>query len=193
MGCNVGAKNTLTMNYLPLAKQHGARLITQAEVHTFRRSERPEYRYRLDATLREYASSRLQQRQVVIYTNMLVLSAGVFGTNKLMFNAHLHGGIAFSEQLGKRFSGNADAIAISYNSDRQLDSVGYGARATPAWEVGPTITAIGDFRRVPGRQHLIEDGAFPSALAPAVSLFLATRHAWRGGRRVWHDLLKRDL
>jgi cholesterol oxidase len=193
MGCNVGAKNTLTMNYLPLARQRGASLITQVEVHAFRLSDRPEYRYRLHATQREYAGSRLQQHNVVIYTNMLVLSAGVFGTNKLMFEAQRHSGIAFSEQLGQRFSGNADAIAVSYNSDRQLDSVGYGAHAAPPWEVGPTITALGDFRRVPGRQHLIEDGAFPSALVHALGLFLATRHAWRGGRRVWHDLLKRDL
>jgi cholesterol oxidase len=193
IGCNVGAKNTLTMNYLPLAKQHGASLITQVEVRAFRRSDMPGYRYRLHTTIHDSAGGRLRKRQVVIYTNMLVLSAGVFGTNKLMFDAERVGELTFSEQLGRRFSGNADAIAMSYNSDRQLDSVGYGARGSPAWEVGPTITAIGDFRRVPGRKHLIDDGAFPSALAPALGLFLATRHAWRGGRRVWHDLLKRDL
>ena len=31
-GCNVRAKNTLYMNYLPLAKQHGAQIFTQVEV-----------------------------------------------------------------------------------------------------------------------------------------------------------------
>ena len=34
-GCNVGAKNTLNMNYLPDAKAHGAELYT--EVHAIRR------------------------------------------------------------------------------------------------------------------------------------------------------------
>ena len=31
-GCNVGAKNSLDMNYLPVAWAHGALLFTQAEV-----------------------------------------------------------------------------------------------------------------------------------------------------------------
>ena len=30
-GCNVGAKNTLNMNYLPDAKAHGAEIFTQVQ------------------------------------------------------------------------------------------------------------------------------------------------------------------
>ena len=48
-GCNVGAKHSLDMNYLPLAWTGGALLFTQTEVE---RIERAGDRYRLHCTLR---------------------------------------------------------------------------------------------------------------------------------------------
>lgn len=191
-GCNVGAKNSLTMNYLPLAEKLGARLFTQVEVLAVRRSDRADYRYKLRAVKRAYKNGKLQKDDLEIYTNMLVLSAGVLGTVKLLLEARRRGGMSFSDQLGRRFSGNADEIAISYNSDYRLDSVGYGQRQSASWEAGPTISAMADFRRVAGRHYLIQDGAFPSVLVSLVRLVLSLPHIWSGNRRVWRDLLRQD-
>lgn len=191
-GCNIGAKNTMIMNYLPLAKRDGAAIYTQIEVITIEPSEKRDYRYRLLVLHREEIHGKLNEREVVVYTNMLILSAGTFGTNKLLLQAQMRGNFHFSEQLGKRFSGNADAIAVSYNGKERLNSIGYGMEETD-WDVGPTITAMADFRRVPNRRHLIEDAAFPSSLVHSSGRLFGTPNLWKGSRRVWADVAKKTL
>ena len=53
-GCNYGAKNTVLMNYLPDARNHGARIFTCAEVRRVERSgDRWLVFYRLDDAGRE--------------------------------------------------------------------------------------------------------------------------------------------
>ncbi|MEZ4683444.1 MAG: alpha/beta fold hydrolase [Caldilineaceae bacterium] len=191
-GCNIGAKNTMIMNYLPLAKQRGAQIYTQVEVTAIRPAERRGYRYRVEVLHREEIHGKLHSRDVVLYTNVLIVSAGTFGTNKLLLQAQMRGDFRFSSQLGKRFSGNADAIAVSYNGKERLDSIGYGLEETD-WDVGPTITAMADFRRVPGRRHLIEDAAFPSTLVHSTARLFGTPLLWQGNRRIWLDLTKKTL
>lgn len=192
-GCNVGAKNTLTMNYLPLARQQGATIFTQVEVQSIHPSDRPEYRYRLQVLQRAVKGGKLQSSTVRVYTQLLILSAGVFGTVKLLLNAQQRGEMTFSTQLGQRFSGNADALAVSYNGQRRLNSIGYGRRGRTPWEVGPTITAMADFRRVPGRHHLVQDAAFPSPLVAATSRLFAAPNLWKVDGRIWRDWLRKDL
>lgn len=191
-GCNIGAKNTMVMNYLPLAKQRGAAIYTQVEVIAVEPSEKTNYRYRLLVLHREDIQGKVHEREINVYTNMLILSAGTFGTNKLLLQAQMRGNFRFSEQLGKRFSGNADAIAVSYNGKQRLDSIGYGLEETD-WDVGPTITAMADFRRVPNRRHLIEDAAFPSALVHSSGRLFGTPNLWQGNRRIWADVVKKTL
>lgn len=191
-GCNIGAKNTMIMNYLPLAKARGAAIYTQVEVTAIGPSDLPNYRYRLEVLCREEYQGKIHSREVVVYTNMLVLSAGTFGTTKLLLQAQMRGDFAFSAQLGKRFSGNADAIAVSYNGKQRLDSIGYGLEET-TWDVGPTITAMADFRRVPGRRHLIEDAAFPSSLVHSSGRLFGTPNLWKGSHRIWTDVVRKTL
>ncbi|MEZ4730541.1 MAG: alpha/beta fold hydrolase [Caldilineaceae bacterium] len=192
-GCNVGAKNMLTMNYLPLAVKQGAAIFTQVEVQSIHPSERPTYRYCLQVLRREVKGGKLQSSTVRVYTRMLILSAGVFGTVKLLLNAQQRGEMRFSTQLGQRFSGNADALAVSYNGKRRLNSIGYGRHGSTPWEVGPTITAMADFRRVPGRHHLVQDAAFPSPLVEATRRLFAAPNLWKTDGRVWRDWLRQDL
>jgi len=191
-GCNVGAKNTMIMNYLPLAKQQGAAIYTQVEVIAIDPADRPDYRYRLLVLHREDIQGKINEREPVVYTNMVILSAGTFGSVRLLLQAQMRGGMQFSEQLGKRFSGNADAIAVSYNGKQRLNSIGYGLAETD-WDVGPTITAMADFRRVPGRRHLIEDAAFPSALVDSSARLFGSPNLWKGSQRIWRDLSKKSL
>ncbi len=191
-GCNIGAKNTMIMNYLPMAKRKGASIYTQVEVLSIAASDRADYRYQLHVLCREEIQGQLYERDVIVYTNMLVLSAGVLGTVKLLLTAQARDEFRFSAQLGKRFSGNADAIAISYNGKQRLDSIGYGQEETD-WDVGPTITAMADFRRVPGRRHLIEDAAFPSALVHSSGRLFGTSNLWKANRKIWIDLTGKTL
>ena len=194
-GCNVGAKNTLTMNYLPLARSQGASIYTQVEVKRIRPSDRPDYRYRLTIVERVEEDGEIWDEKVIVYTNMVILSAGVFGTVKLMLKAQDEGDMDFSEQLGKRFSGNGDAIGISYNGVHRTNTVGFGKQKNQQvdWEVGPTITAIADFRRMSNRHHLIEDAAFPSLVVKPLSLLLGAKHLLKFNKRIWQNLGNRKI
>jgi cholesterol oxidase len=176
-GCNVGAKHSLDMNYLPLAWSGGALLFTQAEVE---RIERADDGYRVHCILR---SGRLfDEDRDVVTARTVILAAGTVGTNEILLRSRDAGGLAVSDWLGKGFSANGNHVwFVDYQkSDAAVttNSAGVGVAAgTPAAPVGPTIQGIIDFRRADRplvRHVVIEDLAHPSALAPGVaSLTLA--------------------
>ena len=70
--------------------------------------------------------------------------------------------------LGKHFSGNADVLGFAYNTDRQMNSIGYGDKGLDRFDpVGPCITGVIDLR---GQDNLndgmiIEEGVIPVALS----------------------------
>ena len=171
-GCNVGAKHSLDMNYLPLAWSGGALLFTQAEVE---RIEREDDRYRVHCVLR---SGRLLDEDRHVFTaRTVILAAGTVGTNEILLRSRDAGGLAVSEWLGKGFSANGNHVwFVDYqDSDAAVttNSGGVGvAKGTPAALVGPTIQGIVDFRRADRplvRRVVIEDLAHPSALARGVA------------------------
>ncbi len=176
-GCNVGAKHSLDMNYLPLAWSGGALLFTRAEVE---RIERADDRYRVHCVLR---SGRLfDEDRDVLTARTVILAAGTVGTNEILLRSRDAGGLAVSDWLGKGFSANGNHVwFVDYQkSDAAVttNSAGVGVAAgTPAAPVGPTIQGIIDFRRADrplARHVVIEDLAHPSALARGVaSLTLA--------------------
>jgi Fe-S-cluster-containing hydrogenase component 2 len=51
-GCNYGAKNTVLMNYLPDAKNHGAEIFTEISLHYLERQE-DQWRLHFVSTVRE--------------------------------------------------------------------------------------------------------------------------------------------
>ena len=176
-GCNVGAKHSLDMNYLPLAWSGGALLFTQAEVE---RIEREDDRYRVHCTLR--SGRLLAEDRHVVTAHTVILAAGTVGTNEILLRSRDAGGLAVSDWLGKGFSANGNHVwFVDYqDSDAAVttNSGGVGVAAgTPAAPVGPTIQGIIDFRRADRplvRHVVIEDLAHPSALARGVaSLTLA--------------------
>lgn len=156
-GCNVGAKNALTANYLPAAVSAGAEIYTGAEVMYVRPSERPGYRW---ALLTKIHDGQGRSRMVIVHTRIVVLGAGVFGTGRILFASRRHG-LSMPTLLGSRVSGNGDAIMLATRwSDRF-------ARCLPedaVEEAGPTITRMSDLRQHAHRRHLVQDSAVPQPL-----------------------------
>lgn len=163
-GCNVGAKNTLMMNYLPYAKQKGAEIFTQMEVRYVRRHAgggwEVFYRHNQEKELGEIKSLRAKR---------VVLTAGSLGSTEILLRSAAEG-LSTSGQLGHHFSGNGDYLGLNYNGDHRSDVMGFGnhpeserAELRP----GPTIlSAIQYDRSKPfAERTTIEDFSLvPSAL-----------------------------
>ena len=103
-GCNVGAKHSLDMNYLPLAWSGGAMMFTQTEVD---RVEKAADHYRVHCTLR---SSRFSEDREVVTARMVILAAGTVGTNEILLRSRETNGLVLSDRLGKGFSGNGNYL-----------------------------------------------------------------------------------
>ncbi|HYH94910.1 GMC family oxidoreductase N-terminal domain-containing protein, partial [Hyalangium sp.] len=162
-GCNVGAKNTLQMNYLPDAQHHGAELFTQVAVHHVERGQgRWRVYYRLIGMGRELFDAPLQ----FLTADHVILAAGTLGTTELLLRSRA-AGLALSGELGKHFSGNGDVMAFGYNLDVPVNAVGYGDHEVKNPEpVGPSITGVIDLRDTEYLDEgmVIEEGAVPAAL-----------------------------
>jgi cholesterol oxidase len=188
-GCNTGAKNTLTMNYLPLAKQAGARIITQAQVQNIRMLADSDG-YELEVHPAQALEAPDEDRRLLIRARVVVLAAGALGsTEVLLRSSQLREYL--SDRLGERFSTNGDSICARYDTDRPVHAMGLGLRAelAPANErPGPTIS--GAIRIVPESFQVgqtakalpsftIEDCAIPLALAGLGAELLGTTAALR--------------
>ncbi len=180
-GCNVRAKNTLYMNYLPFAKSHGAFICTGMEVHYI--SKVPDGGYfvhcishtesdNLESGSRGPGSGLRAQNSglknsKVLHANVVILAAGTLGSNKILLQSRARG-LALSDRLGHAFSANANTLGIGYNTDHRTDVLGFGniRDQRSKIRVGPLIVSVIDYRRkdlpLPDR-FIIEEGNFPRA------------------------------
>jgi cholesterol oxidase len=171
-GCNVSAKNTLLMNYIPDAKAHGAEIFTGIEVRWLsRRGARWLVHYQvLDAGL-----VTLRSPEMVLEADIVVLSAGVLGTTEILLRSKAKG-LRVSDMVGQRFSGNGNTLGYAYDADQDINFLGSGRRAAgPLGPVGPTITGMLDLRDgLPLDEGIvIEDSSCPSGLASLFAYSLA--------------------
>lgn len=166
-GCNVGAKNGLTVNYLPLARQHGAEIYTQMEVDFL--VPAPEGGYHVQTRYQADDASEPVDRS--LHARAVILAAGVLGTTGILLRSRDRG-MPLPRRLGHWFSSNGDLLGIGYNNDARTNVLGFGNRPDPRREhtVGPTIGSMIDYRdlETDASQFLIEEGAFPRALIGAL-------------------------
>lgn len=200
-GCNYGAKNTVLMNYLPDAKNHGAEIFTKVSV---RRLERSNDRWVVHYQLMECGREVFDAPTLFVTADLVILAAGTLGSTEILLRSQ-EAGLPLSGELGNRFSGNGDVLGFGYNNDRHIDPVGFGHRKpgkrTP---VGPCITSVIDLRERPELDDgmIIEEGSVTGALARFIPPFLAVagrlvgKDTDRGLRdklkeklRVWRSLL----
>jgi cholesterol oxidase len=169
-GCNVGAKNTLYMNYLPLAKLGGAHIFTQTEVDYVDKG--PDGKWIIHATHRDPA---IFPDGVTFSARLLILAAGALGSPKILLRSRERG-LATGTSLGTRFSGNGDFFGLAYNSNQTTDVLGWGNHpADPIANVvrpGPSIVGLVRYneKAVPSQRFVIEDLSIPRAYRDAAAL-----------------------
>ncbi|EAQ27871.1 hypothetical protein NAP1_09762 [Erythrobacter sp. NAP1] len=175
-GCNVGAKNTTLMNYLPDAANHGAEILTQAKVLWI---ERDGEQWRVHV---EHNAEGSTGEVTSITAEHVVLGAGAIGSTEILLRSR-EKGLSLSDHLGKRFSGNGDALGFAYDSYYKTRKDGDVVTAQPIYALGvgtndvsqeaypgPCITGIIDMRDAEDVTQglVIEEGAAPGIIAAAL-------------------------
>ncbi len=172
-GCNYGSKNTLIMNYLPDAKNHGAEIYTEVAVKYV---ERQESRWLVHFDVLGIGREKFHAPNLFVSADLVIVAAGALGSTEVLLRSKEQG-LAVSDKLGHGFTGNGDVLGFGYNNDEPINGVGIGREADGTSDpVGPCITGIIDVRN---RENLnegmvIEEGVVPSPLASLLPAAFAT-------------------
>ena len=173
-GCNRGSKNTLLMNYLPDAYNHGAEIFTGTSV---RRVERKGKRWLVRFELTAGGLKKFGASSMFVAAETVILAAGSLGSTEILLRSR-EAGLPLSDKLGRSFTGNGDVLGFAYNASQPIHGVGVGS-TRPGTGPGPCITGLIDLRNTANFEDgmIIEEGVIPSSLAPmlASSLFMASR------------------
>ena len=187
-GCNVAAKNTVLMNYLPDAVEHGAEIFTEVEVRTVHRRKAGPWVLTLRPLTRTANGEPPPTDRVT--ADIVVLAAGTLGTTEILLRSArprptkkggTKPGLRLSDQLGRHFTGNGDLLGFAHRPGTDVEAVGAGDgpydQNHPA---GPCITAMIDERSpdpaVPvDRAVIIEDAVVPGLLRQVVEATQAAR------------------
>jgi cholesterol oxidase len=168
-GCNYSAKNTVLMNYLPDARNHGAELFTEIEA---RHVEHDGVAWRVVC---ETTRADTARREIAVTAGISVLAAGALGSTEILLRSR-EMGLRVSDALGTRFSGNGDTIGFAYNCDRPINGVGFGAlEPGEADPVGACSTTMLDLRsnRALDEGMVIVDGTIPGGVSKLLAPMLA--------------------
>jgi cholesterol oxidase len=194
-GCNVRAKNTLYMNYLPMAHNAGATILTQTKVEWLEKLADGTWcihgkHYTDDG----HDDFKLGAREIV-------LSAGSLNSTEILLRSEANK-LSVSPVLGTKFSGNGDFFGLAYNGDYETDVLGYRPSESPqpgdSPEPGPNIVGLVRYTNgVPESERIsVEDFSFPSPYADASkAVFAALRgeDTVSGNEAAQRDRLGRDL
>ena len=147
-GCNYRAKNTVLMNYLPDAKNHGSEIFTEVSVrYISRKDDRWLVHYQLLNTGRD----KFDAPTMFVSADIVVLAAGTLGSTEILLRSKNNGLLTLSDRVGDNFTGNGDVLAFAYNNDDEINGIGFGHRppvdnGKVRKKVGPCITGIIDLR-----------------------------------------------
>ncbi|HXA51975.1 MAG TPA: GMC family oxidoreductase, partial [Candidatus Acidoferrum sp.] len=195
-GCNVRAKNTVYMNYLPMAQQAGATILTQTKVEWIEKL--PAGGWRLHG---KHVKGLGDDEKFTLDAGEVVLSAGSLNTTEILLRSEAHG-LSVAPALGTKFSGNGDFFGLAYNTDHETDVLGYlpsehpGASDSAA--PGPNIVGLVRYTNgVPELQRIaFEDFSFPRAYVEAAKAtfgLIRGVDTVTGNEDAQRDRLNRDL
>lgn len=194
-GCNVHAKNTTLMNYLPDARNHGAEIFTQCAVKYVEKAPDGTWTVHFDWV----GSGRDEFRAPALFVraDVVVLSAGTLGSTEILLRSRAKG-LAASDRVGDHFSGNGDVLGFAYDCREPIDGIGYGHRKPkPDRPVGPCITTVIDRTKTARVEDgsIIEEGSVPGAIADLLPVAFAAADVAVGrdtGKGLGHKLREID-
>ncbi len=163
-GCNVGAKNTVALTYLPFAVTHGAELFTEARCSHITKSASGAWTVVID----DITGGKPTGTQRYIEAAKVVISAGTLGSTEILLRSR-DKGLALSDRLGLGFSANGDIIAFGYGAKVPVNAVGVGYPSKiDGHVVGAAVSGQLEIIDGDNFEHsmTIQEGAMPSALAP---------------------------
>jgi choline dehydrogenase-like flavoprotein len=163
-GCPEGAKNTLDRNYLAIAEEHGAKVMTLCEVVQLRSRE--------DGWQIEYRDHALATTHT-LDAHHVFLCAGAVHTARLLFGAKTSSALS---HVGIGYYPNADAVGMVYDADHPQHP-----------SHGPTIAASlvhysTEHQSKKASFFLIQDGGYGAELARALGTLRGS--AWAGRNRI---------
>ncbi len=172
-GCNVGAKNTLAYNYLPVAKWNGAEIYTQVIV---KRIERHADCYRLHLEYVAEHRGEIQRHPLAIQARIVVLGAGSPGSAEILMNSESQE-FCFSPALGQRWSANGDALGFVLNTPDLSHIGGHGTCPPSCVPVGSSVQTSLNFFDHPCLENkfIIQESAIPRAVSNLFALLLGDR------------------
>lgn len=182
-GCNVGAKNTVLMNYLPDAVRHGAEIFTSRSVQTVLPVSDPNAADHdggdWEVTFEIVGSGRRKfgAGNESVRAQLVVLAAGTLGSTEILLRSTA-AGLPTSDALGERFTGNGDVLGFGYGADHNVRGLGWTKKqikAGSADPVGPTITGVVPLDSPDGTAAsnlVVEEGAIPGVLKRVMPVML---------------------
>lgn len=166
VGCNQGAKNTLDLNYLAVAEQHGALAILGAEVTGIAPGD-GQWTVSYQSVGRHDTARRESEDPIItdIIAGQVFLAAGAVGTTELLLRARdVHKTMPhLPDSLGAGFSGNGDFLSFIRGGAEDLEP-----------SHGPTITTTTIVDAPERGDHVwfqVQDGAYPVVLARLAARF----------------------
>ena len=162
-GCNVGAKNTVALTYLPDAVRHGAEIFAPVRVRSIAKTANG-WSVALDAD-----HVKGETLPAALEADMIVLAAGTLGSTEILLRSRAQG-LALSDRVGTRFSANGDIIAFGYGAKGPVNAIGVGHPAKTDFMPGASVSGQIEINDPNELAHslTIQEGAMPSALAPVL-------------------------
>lgn len=169
-GCNVGSKNTLAMNYLPMARHNGTEIYTQVEV---KKIEKRQGYYRVLMEYIDDTENEITRHPVAINSRMVVVGAGSPHSAGILLESQ-NERFNFSPALGNFWSGNGDAVGFITGLTSGQSVGGFGAYSHCGNPVGPTVqTSLNYYRnREFNHRLLIQEAAIPSGVGNLFTVLL---------------------
>ncbi len=168
-GCNVGAKNTVALTYLPDAVRHGAEVFTHTQIQKLSRNTANRAWVVHLTTTDDTPNAPIKAGEhIEVSADIVVLAAGTLGSTEILLRS-AQGGLPLSDKLGQHFSANGDIIAFGYGAGPKINAVGIGHPAKiEGFQVGAAVSGQIEFddNEKLDNELRVQEGVLPSALAP---------------------------
>jgi cholesterol oxidase len=151
LGCHVHAKNTLDLNYIAMAKAHGAVVLAQHEALNITPDAQG-----YSVTCRDLSAPPADQPASTLRkfrAQQVIVAAGTLGSNELLLRCKYKSRTLprISNKLGQGFSGNGDFLLAGTHYQSRIVDPGRG----------PSITSSVGFNKQNKQYIFIEDLGYP--------------------------------